>query len=497
MKKKLSVFLVTAMALTACFALTACDFNKKAEAETFVSIDINPSIEFTLDKNNKVLSVYGANEDGQVLLYGEEGIVGADIEVATAKVLELAKELGYVNENNTVVQTTVSSDRNGKDEAVYNKINAQVEASAEKLSLSLKCSTETSYSLNRRLEQLKAQYPDSAAIQGLTPSKLKLVISAAENGEITIEAAAEMNNAELIKAISVSHDKAEAFATEAYKQAKAVASSAYDQAVGMAVDGVYTAFYAKSVLQLRHLDSCYLGAMYQSYKMGSRALHAVADGLVFVEKVNEYTIENEEQITAVLQAFGSDVTADDLKNSDGNITLNSIYAYADKTFKNSQAAADLEEIKTKLNAALDTIDAELQAKIAEAAEKYAPQIESITEGIDKIVNALPDSVKEIADTVFADLTDMCNNIAAIMQDGKITSDEVRAIAKQMEVKAGDTLAKIEQDLDEDELAEIESTKQELLKKTASAKKQMEEALTKAEADAKAKLEEIKANRTNK
>ena len=265
----------------------------------------------------------------------------------------------------------------------------------------------------------------------------------------------------------------------------------------MAVDGVYTAFYAKSVLQLRHLDSCYLGAMYQSYKMGSRALHAVADGLVFVEKVNEYTIENEEQITAVLQAFGSDVTADDLKNSDGNITLNSIYAYADKTFKNSQAAADLEEIKTKLNAALDTIDAELQAKIAEAAEKYAPQIESITEGIDKIVNALPDSVKEIAETVFADLTDMCNNIAAIMQDGKITSDEVRAIAKQMEVKAGDTLAKIEQDLDEDELAEIESTKQELLEKTASAKKQMEEALTKAEADAKAKLEEIKANRTNK
>ena len=73
------------------FALTACDFNKKAEAQTFVSMDINPSVEFTLDKNNKVLSVHGANEDGQVLLYGEEGIVGADIEVATAKVLELAK----------------------------------------------------------------------------------------------------------------------------------------------------------------------------------------------------------------------------------------------------------------------------------------------------------------------------------------------------------------------------------------------------------------------
>lgn len=494
MKKKLSLILVTVLAVTACFALSACDFSKKDEAETFVSMDINPSIEFTLDKNNKVLSVYGANEDGQVLLYGEDGIVGADIEAATAKVLELAKQLGYVNESNTVVQTTVTSDKKGKDEAVLSKIDAQVQASAEKLNVALKCDTQTAYSLARKLEQLKEQYPDNSKIQNLTPSKYKLVVAATENGELSVEAAVEMNNSELIKAVSVSHESIEAFATEAYKQAKSLASSAYDQAVGMAVDGVYTAFYAKSLLQMKHLDTCYLGAMYQSYKMGERALNAVADGLVFVEKVNDYPIENEAQITAVLEAFGSDVTIDDLRNSDKKVTLNSIYAYADKLIKNSQAAADMEELKTKLNSALDEIDVELQAKVAQAAEKYAPELEAITDGIEKIVNALPDSVKDIAGTVFADLTDMCNNIADILKDGRITSDEVRAVAKQMNGKAQNTLAKIEQDLSKEDLAEIESDRQELLAKTASAKKQMEEALTQAETEAKAKLAEIKASR---
>lgn len=38
---------------------------------SYVSLDINPSIELTVDSENKVLSVYGGNEDGQVLLYEE------------------------------------------------------------------------------------------------------------------------------------------------------------------------------------------------------------------------------------------------------------------------------------------------------------------------------------------------------------------------------------------------------------------------------------------
>ena len=498
MKKKISaIILATVLVIGAIFTLVSCDwFGGQDEAAAFVSLDINPSIEFTLDKNNKVLSVYGANEDGQVLLYEEDGIVGADIEVATAKVLELAKQLGYVSEENTVVQTTVTTEKGDKEDALYNKINAQVEASAESLNIALKCEANTAYSLMRKLEQLKAQYPDNQAIQNLSPAKLKLVISAAETGEISVEAAAEMNNAELIKAVSATHEKMEAFATEAYKQAKSVASAIYDEAVGTLTEGVYTAYYAKSVLQLKHLDTCYLGALYQSYKMGYRVLNATAKALVFVEKINDYAL-NAQQIEAVLNAFGSSVTVDDLKNSDGEVTLNSIYAYADKTFKNSQAAADLTELKNKLNAALDTIDSELKVKIDEAAQKYAPQIEAITNAINSVINSLPDAFKDLSQTVFGDLQDMCNAIADILKDGKITSDEVRALANSINGKAAATLTRIEKDLDKDELAEIQESLDGFKSKTDAFKQQMDEAIAKAEQEAKTKLEQIKASRQSK
>ena len=45
--------------------------NDIGEAATFVTLDINPSIELTVDANGIVVSVYGANEDGQILLYEE------------------------------------------------------------------------------------------------------------------------------------------------------------------------------------------------------------------------------------------------------------------------------------------------------------------------------------------------------------------------------------------------------------------------------------------
>lgn len=495
MKKILSVILTIACVFTMGISLVACDlFKNKDEAAAFVSMDINPSIEFTLDKNNKVISVYGANEDGQVLLYGEDGIVGADVEVATAKILELAKELGYISEDNTVVQTTVSSDKSSKDESIYSKINAQVTASAQSLNIALKCEANTAYSLMRQLEQLKAQYPDSTAIQNLTPSKLKLVISATETGEISVEAAAEMDTSELVSYVSKAHKQLETYATKAYQQVKAAASAVYDQAVGVAVDGVYTAFYIKNLTS--HLNTAYYGALYQSYRTANRALNATASALAYVEKLND-TALNSEQIQAVLTAFGSSVTVDDLKNSDGEVTMNSIYAYADKLFKNSNAAAELDELKTKLDAALDEIDTELQTKIAELSETYQDQIQAIADGINSIVDALPEAIKNLASIAFEDLTDLCKSITDILADGRITSDEIRGLAKQASDKADKVLADIEKDLSKEELAQIEQSKQTLLENAASAKTQMEQAIAQAEETAKAKLAELKASRTSK
>ena len=53
--------------------MTACApaQTEEAKAESFVSIDVNPSISLVLDEDDKVLSVIAENEDAQVLVYEE------------------------------------------------------------------------------------------------------------------------------------------------------------------------------------------------------------------------------------------------------------------------------------------------------------------------------------------------------------------------------------------------------------------------------------------
>ena len=110
MKKKILAVSALLCAGAMTLSLAACNSdNTEAEAASFVSLDINPSIELTLDKNNKVLSVYGGNEDGQVLLYKEEDFIGVDVETAVEKITSLAVKYGYLDENNKVVETSVTS----------------------------------------------------------------------------------------------------------------------------------------------------------------------------------------------------------------------------------------------------------------------------------------------------------------------------------------------------------------------------------------------------
>lgn len=493
MKKKITAVSAILCAGVMTVSLAACNpGGKEAEAASFVSLDINPSIELTLDKNDKVLSVYGGNEDGLVLLYNEESLVGADVETAIEKITSLAVEYGYLDENNKVVETSVSSAKSG----LLDKINAKVTATAGSLNLSVKCEgLDESFSIARKLDQLKKQYSDSAAVQALTPEKLKLVLSATEDGSISVEAAAALDSSELVKKISEAHKTAEEYATAAYKEVKAAASAAYDMAVGDASDAIYTSYYA-----VKHPMNSYYAFSYTGYKYSARALNATADALVFVEKTCDYPLDGD-QVSAAANALGiEDISV--LKNSDDEITVNSIYAYADKTFKNSDAYAEIENVKTQLNAALDGVEAQLQTKVAELSAKYEKEISKVKEKMDAVavqINGLvalaPESVKEQMKTITDDCKDIAAEVTEIVKDGKITVDEVRALAAKLDGKASDTLAKIEADMSAEELEEVKELQKKAVDALTGAKAQMEKALADAEAQAKTKLEQLKAKRT--
>ena len=72
-------------------------------------IQINPDVELTLSRTDRVLEVEGLNEDGEVLAAGYD-YRGKDRETATEELVERAIDLGYLSDGDTVAITVTSSD---------------------------------------------------------------------------------------------------------------------------------------------------------------------------------------------------------------------------------------------------------------------------------------------------------------------------------------------------------------------------------------------------
>ena len=501
MKRKLTAItgMLCAAAMTVSMAACNNKNSKEAEVSTFVSLDINPAIELTLDTDNKVVSVVGSNEDGKVLLYGEEGLIGVDVEVAVEKITDLAIDLGYINEDNKVVQASVTANGEVNVGNIRAKIDAKVDAVADKAGINVEVQTLDSYSLNRKLDEFKAKYPNNGVIQALTVPQFKLALSAAETGEVTLEAAVEMNTEELIKVVSEAHKQIEAYATEAYNKAKAEAMSAYDIAAGLVLDGVYSEFYAKNVIS--HPTTFYYGAAYQAYKLSATGFNAVADVLVFAEKIGNYPI-NEARVEAVASALG--LTADKvelLKDNDGNITVNSIEAYADKVFKNLGETEEVKQMQAELTAALGYAEADVKAEIEKAIEKYAPQIETVlnaaTTAVDTMKGALvllPEVVTNQVDEAVKLFEDVAAELKNVLETGTLNEATLRGYADALNARADEILVNINADLSDEEKAEINSRRAELEGKLADAKQKLESAVAEAENKAKAQIERLKGER---
>ena len=91
--KIMSLVLATVM----CFGIVSfagCS-GKTAEAQSYMTVDINPSVEFTLDKDNKIVSVTALNDDGAVLISGT-AFAGKTAEEGAKLVVELATQQGYL-----------------------------------------------------------------------------------------------------------------------------------------------------------------------------------------------------------------------------------------------------------------------------------------------------------------------------------------------------------------------------------------------------------------
>lgn len=488
MKKVLSLLLVAALLLACASLLLSCGGDADP-ASAFVSVDINPAIELTVE-DGKVSAVYAANEDAQILLYSEEGIVGEKVEDAVAKITELAVEYGYIGEDNAVVNTSVSSVDEKYAEDLLKTVDGAISAEAEKLGEVIDVTNEAAYSVMRKLEQLRSELPDDEAVKNISIAKFNLALSVSEIGEIELEAAVKMTEEELIAKASEHHKATEEFATAAFNEARRVANAAYESALGIATDAIYAEFYLKNIL--KYPTGAYYGALYQFYKGGARALELIGDAMVTVNKIADYPLSDADAERVVTALGITDRSL--IENGSGEVTVRSIEAYADKAFKNSETGAELEAKKEALTEAIIEVESVLREERDEIALQYAEEIAAIRTGMDSVLGTLSALLPADAKTALSDAQTLLLTLENAFGEGGVTVASVRECAKSFSDLSSQYEAKITEQITEDELLEIKEKQKKVEEGLSASRAELDAALDRAETEAKAYLEALKAER---
>ena len=507
MKSKLRLFITLLLSFALALSMVACRPNGDGDdggsgnsggqtpiatsAQSFVSIDINPSIELTVDENDYVVSVFGANEDGQILLQGETNLKGKPVDEVVEKITDLAVEYGFLTEDNKVVSTSVTSVNQQVADALKNKVNAKISARGNHFGFEIKTNGEGVFSLVREYEKFIAENPSYKNVLSL--DKFKLALSVSEEGNIDLSVAVEMDESELIALANELHDKLEGIASDIFKKARKEAQRIYDKAVDSKLASVYDDFYSENLLS-HPVTGLYRGKLYKAYKTAEIGFECLEDAIEIHDSVEDFPLTNE-MINSVIEPLG--LTTDDialLMNKDGQVTINSVEDYLDKAFKNAVDNADKEELEDAIEDLLDGIEDQLENAIDLSDYNgdltlIKTQIEAQLTTIKAMMGTMPVVLSEITNFI-DDMETLIISIETAISDG-ITVEEIDDFADLMEDGADEILELIEDELSASEEAEIEEMKKDLVRQCQEDKDRFESAMNKAEESARDYLQDKK------
>lgn len=137
-KEKRSVFFlrqrVIATLVAACFCMIALAGGtytyQNGKVDSVIGIDVNPSVELSVNKKNKVLAAKALNEDGESIMQDMD-LKGVDLNTAVNAVIGSMVTHGYLNQLDNAILVTVSNDSISKAQglryAVVNDIRNTLE----------------------------------------------------------------------------------------------------------------------------------------------------------------------------------------------------------------------------------------------------------------------------------------------------------------------------------------------------------------------------------
>ena len=330
----------------------------------------------------------------------------------------------------------------------------------------------------------------------MSVQKFQLALSVSQTSGISIEAAAELNDADLIEALKNAYGTLEEFSTDAYLRAKETAFAVYDKAAASAVCGVYSEYCLKRLLT--DPVAAYYGTAYQMYTAGATCLEYVSCLAELAEDVYTYPLDESvvERVTAIL---GSECV-EQIKNDAGEVTLESVEAYADKLFKNSALGVELESVKNELTVALNDAEASIRVELGKLAERHRELINSAIAGASAAANAvesvvsawLDDEIEAQIALSVEEMKSLLNDLKQAVDDGSLSIDSLKEFTAKLSAKADEYLRKFENELSAEEKAELDQKKTAVLDKLTSDKETLENAIAQAEQTAKEYIAEKKA-----
>lgn len=379
LKRILTAGLLSLTCMATAFGCSGGDKTENAQAKTYVAIDVNPSVELTLDANEKVLSVKALNEDGSVLLFNAD-VIGDDVEKATEELVKLAKSLGFITESNNSVSVSVCGE---KDSEIYGKIKAKFEASGE--NFGVKVEGDINITLSKELAKLKELYADNQAIAELTLSEFRLIKSAmAKDSTLTIEIAVTMDVEDLIKIIKDYNEALDDLDDETEDAIDKIKAE-YEAKEQQLIDAYYSQVDPVIAANVQILKDAYNKLRtFEEYELDKY------EEIVFTEK-------NLQVIAEKLGLTGEQVTdfIARCKNSDGKITEDTIKSEIDRLYRN--LPAEQREAFEELYDLVDDYFDELEDAITVPTE-VAETIKATVEQFKTIVNIqIPDDFATLED----------------------------------------------------------------------------------------------------
>lgn len=488
-KKKTFISIIAGacvLALVIGIAAIVVNNNKDKDQVSYVAVDINPSVEFLVDKDGKVVTVIPENEDAQILLAGEE-LEGLTFEAAIDKVGTLAVKCGYLKNDNNQVTITVSGSVE-LSTSLYDVAKNAIETAGKAVGAVV---TEgTNYLLEREVAYLKSNNQGKEGYDTLTAGKLRLIKTAMlADRTLTMDDAVKMSEEDLVKRVNEHKEYLKGKVETSLAIATEGATTLYEVSKQAYLDSAYFSVASQSLKSdiLGGGAKTYNAAKYLALNATYGILNGVSD-MLDIYKANP--VITEDDVLNLLNFVDADAdeeavaVVNEIKAAYGECTLDNIQKYIKSLAYDEEGNARKLEIAFQLYTGTEENDQILAAKMALSADGF--ELSGILGPISEYIKIGGEegSFGEMVDSLFSALGVKVSEI----KDQATLENAITAVKDARDKALADCA------FSDEELKAVEEKQASYAEKIASFEKTMTDAIASAKANFEKMIEESKKTR---